>query len=61
MLVSFALSYNEENKSPLLEHLDDEDVAVLIVDDDEDIVKSFPSLFLANSCACRRTFLRRNS
>ena len=61
MLVSFGLSYNEENKSPISEQLDDEDVGVLIVDDDEeDIIKSFRSLFLTNSCACRRTFFTKN-
>ena len=54
--MSFHLSYNEANKSPLSEHLADEDVALLIVDDEKDIVQSFPRLFLTNSCACRRIF-----
>ena len=59
--MSFDLSHNEENKSPLSEQLDDEGVGVLIVNDEEDIFKSFRSLLLTNSCTCRRIFLLKIS
>ena len=59
--MSFDLSYNEANKSSLSEQLDDEGVGALIVDDDENIIKSLRSLFLNNSCACRLIFLLKIS